>query len=132
MLTSIVSDVHQSQRSCCLTRRSLRILALWENNSFKCSSQHRSKQIQTSPLIHTSIECSSLSICTNICALCNLFINIFNCNVILMYETPGDPTPCLILMFACSPCSFLSPPVHIARWARMHRFLSVCLSVCLE
>ncbi len=60
MLTSIVSDVHQSQRSCCLTRRSLRILALWEDNSFKCSSQHRSKQIQTSPLIHTSLECSSL------------------------------------------------------------------------
>ncbi len=26
--------------------------------------------------------------------------------------------------------SFFSPPVHIARWAHMHRFLSVCLSVC--
>ena len=22
---------------------------------------------------------------------------------------------------------FLSPPVHIARWVRMHRFLSACL-----
>ncbi len=22
----------------------------------------------------------------------------------------------------------LSPPMHIARWAHMHRFLSVCLS----
>ncbi len=61
MLTSIVSDVHQFQRSCCLTRRSVRILALWEDNSFKCPSQHRSKQIQTSPLIHTSTECSSLN-----------------------------------------------------------------------
>ncbi len=28
--------------------------------------------------------------------------------------------------------SFLSPPVHIARWAHMHRFLSVCPSVCLS
>ncbi len=27
--------------------------------------------------------------------------------------------------------SFLSPPVQIARWALMRRFLSVCLSVCL-
>ncbi len=26
---------------------------------------------------------------------------------------------------------FLSPPVHTARWAHMHRFLSVCPSVCL-
>ncbi len=39
-------------------------MMLWEDNSFKCSSQHRSKQIQTSPLIHTSIECSSLLILT--------------------------------------------------------------------
>ncbi len=30
------------------------------------------------------------------------------------------------------PNSFLSPPEHIARWAHMHRFLSVCLSVRLS
>ncbi len=30
------------------------------------------------------------------------------------------------------PIHFLSPPVHIARWAHMHRFLSVCLSVRLS
>ncbi len=27
-------------------------------------------------------------------------------------------------------CQFLSPPVQVAQWAHMHRFLSVCLSVC--
>ncbi len=27
---------------------------------------------------------------------------------------------------------FLSPPVHIARWAHMHPFLSVCLSGCTQ
>ncbi len=29
-------------------------------------------------------------------------------------------------------CSFLSPPVQVARWAHMHRFLSVRLSVCVS
>ncbi len=28
--------------------------------------------------------------------------------------------------------SFLSPPVHTAWWAHVHRFLSVCLSVCVS
>ncbi len=27
---------------------------------------------------------------------------------------------------------FLSPPVHVARWAHRRHFLSVCLSVCLS
>ncbi len=60
MLTPIVSDVHQSLRSCCLTRRSFKILALWEDHSFKPTSQHRSKPIPTSPLICTLRVCRYL------------------------------------------------------------------------
>ena len=28
-------------------------------------------------------------------------------------------------------CNIFSPPLHIARWAHMHRFLSICPSVTL-
>ena len=30
------------------------------------------------------------------------------------------------------PTSTLSTPVHFARWAHIHRFMSVRLSVCLD
>ena len=42
---------------------------------------------------------------------------------------------CIITVTGRAHCqrqvAFLSPPVHVARWAHMHHFLSVvCLSVC--
>ena len=36
----------------------------------------------------------------------------------------------MVITFGSPILQILSPPVQVAHWAHMHRFLSVCLSVC--
>ncbi len=45
--------------------------------------------------------------------------------VMVIFESRPDALPQVCLNEA-----FLSPPVHLARWAHMCHLLSVCLSVC--
>ncbi len=118
-----------------------------------CSSLCKNAKVQCtkSEIIKLSPYRKSRRMCTGFCRPCcvqltehlrkensSLFYLTSTLMCVLIHTTHWKVTSIpLCLILHCQVChyiarihTFLSPPVHIARWALMHRFLSVRPSVC--